>query len=69
MKFTEDISNEIFPFVNYYYTDEKYFSDYKNWVLNELYDMPFEFVSTYDDYYEFEHIINEKFDYFRKIAL
>lgn len=54
-----DVSNEILPFVQDYY--ENYMSDYIGWVLEELCDIPMEFIGTWEDYHSFEHILDEAY--------
>lgn len=55
----DDFSNEILPFVSAYY--EQYIHEYNVWVVNELCDLPLEFVGTWEDYHKFEHIIDEAY--------
>lgn len=54
-----DFSNEILPFVGAYY--EQYIHEYNVWVVNDLCDLPLEFVGTWEDYHRFEHIIDEAY--------
>lgn len=60
----DDISEDIYPFVNSYY--DKYLSEYTNWVINVLCDLPLEFIGSWDDYHNFEHIINTAFASYSK---
>lgn len=55
----DDFSNEILPFVGTYY--EQYIHEYNVWVVNELCDLPLEFVGTWEDYHQFEYIIDEAY--------
>lgn len=55
----EDFCNEILPFVGAYY--EQYIREYNVWVVNELCDLPLEFVGTWEDYHQFEHVIDEAY--------
>lgn len=56
---SHDVSEEIFPFVDSYY--DKYFTIYAQWVINELHDLPLEFVGSWEDYHQFEHILDEAY--------
>ena len=31
------------------------------WVINELHDLPLEFVGSWEDYHQFEHILDEAY--------
>lgn len=55
----EDVSEEILPFVEKYY--KKYMSEYVEWVIGELCDIPMEFIGTWEDYHNFEHILDEAY--------
>lgn len=55
----EDVSDEILPFVKKYY--KNYMGDYIDWVLEELCDIPLEFIGTWEDYHNFEHILDEAY--------
>ncbi len=57
----EDLCDEIFSFVHYYYNSDRYLKEYTSWVVNELCDIPCEFTGTWEDYHEFEHIIDEAY--------
>lgn len=53
----EDVCDAIFPFVHFYY-NEYYMSDYSAWVVNELCDLPLEFVGTWEEYHEFSYVLD-----------
>lgn len=55
----EDLSEEILPFVEKYY--KKYMREYIDWVLEDLCDIPLEFIGTWEDYHSFEHILDEAY--------
>ncbi|MBQ8435061.1 MAG: hypothetical protein IJX24_03505 [Oscillospiraceae bacterium] len=55
-----DVSDDILDFVNEYY-EKKYLSDYSHWVIDELGDMLLEFIGTWKDYHEFEHVIDNAY--------
>ena len=59
-----DVSEEIYPFVSAYY--EKYFSEYVNFVLNDLCDLPLEFIGTWEDYHDFEPVLDEAYTQYKK---
>ena len=58
-----DVAELLISFVKEYY-EESYFSDYCNWVVNDLCDLPMEFIGTWEDYHEFEHVIDEAYEAF-----
>lgn len=60
---SDDVSESIIPFIQEYYS-ESYFEDYCDWVINELCDLPMEFIGTWEDYHEFESVINEAYEKF-----
>ncbi|MDE6314546.1 MAG: hypothetical protein K2M46_13195 [Lachnospiraceae bacterium] len=60
----EDVSDEILPFVEKYYED--YFHEYVTWVIEDLGDLPMEFIGTWEDYHQFEHILDEAYKEFCK---
>ena len=55
----DDVSEEILPFVDSYY--DKYLTVFNQWVVNELHDLPLEFVGSWEDYHQFEHILDEAY--------
>lgn len=57
----EDVSDEIFGFVNEYYR-KQYLSDYADFVLNVLNDLPLEFIGTWEEYHEFESVIDRAYE-------
>lgn len=59
-----DVSEEIYPFVTSYY--EKYFSEYVDFVLNVLCDLPLEFIGTWEDYHDFEPVLDEAYEQYKK---
>ncbi|MFD1388604.1 hypothetical protein ACFQ4Z_17665 [Oceanobacillus oncorhynchi subsp. oncorhynchi] len=57
-KFTdEDVSKEIFPFVNAYY-ERYYLTDYGLRVVDDLKEVPFGFIGTWENYHDFEYTID-----------
>ncbi len=73
-QFRSDIlADSIMPFIGRYYK-EHYFKRYCDWVINDLCDLPMEFIGTWEEYHDFESVIdaghrwicgvNGKFDYF-----
>lgn len=60
----EDVSEEIYPFVASYY--EKYFSVYTKWVMDILCDLPLEFIGSWEDYHQFEPILDEAYAQYKK---
>ncbi len=60
---SRDVAEELIPFVEEYYADS-YFGDYCNWVINDLCDLPMEFIGSWDDYHEFEEILDEAYENF-----
>lgn len=59
----EDFSDDIFPFVDAYY-DDHYWTDYANWVVNELHDLPYEFIGTWEDYQTFAPMLEKAYKKF-----
>ncbi|MBQ8167340.1 MAG: hypothetical protein IJZ96_09950 [Lachnospiraceae bacterium] len=57
---SEDLDDSLVPFVKAYY-EKGYWSDYCNWVINELGDLPMEFIGTWEDYHSFEHVLDEAY--------
>lgn len=47
------------PFVEKYY--KKYTSEYIGWVIDELCDIPLEFIVTWEEYHDFEHILDKAY--------
>lgn len=65
----EDICPEALPFVTEYYDKGQYWKDYINWVLNDLCDLPLEFVGSWEDYLQFEPLLDQAYqDYLDGIA-
>ncbi len=60
---SEDVADSLIPFIEEYYK-KSYFSDYIDWVLNELCDLPMEFIGTWEDYHEFEHVLDDAYENF-----
>ena len=60
---SEDVLESLIPFIKEYYLTS-YFKDYCDWVINELCDLPMEFIGTWEDYYEFEPIIDDAYKRF-----
>ncbi len=58
---SEDVAEELVPFIQSYY-EESYFQDYCEWVIDELCDLPMEFIGTWEDYHEFEHVIDRAYE-------
>ena len=56
---SDDVSEEILPFVDSYY--DKYLTVFNQWVVNDLHDLPLEFVGSWEDYHQFEHILDEAY--------
>lgn len=56
---SDDVCEAIRGFVNVYY--DAYMPEYSTWVVEDLCDLPMEFVGTWDDYHEFEHVIDEAY--------
>ncbi|WP_368901760.1 DUF7832 domain-containing protein [Oceanobacillus oncorhynchi] len=60
-KFTEEgVSEEIFPFVNAYY-ERYYLTDYGLWVIDDLKEVPFGFIGTWENYHDFEYTIDHAY--------
>ena len=57
----EDLCPEILPFVEEYYGSNQYFKDYIDWVLNDLCDLPLEFVGSWEDYLRFEPVLDRAY--------
>ncbi len=68
--YPEDMTDETVSFAAKIYDD--YFKIYSEFVINELYDLPFEFIGTWEDYLAFEPILDRlyksvtKFDHLDK---
>lgn len=54
----EDVRPEALPFVARYYGGGLYWRAYVNWVLNDLCDLPLEFVGSWEDYLQFEPMLD-----------
>lgn len=57
----EDINDDIYGFVDNYY-EEKYLEDYTKWVIDDMCDLPLEFVGTWKDYVRFKPIIDKAYN-------
>lgn len=57
----EDIAPEILPFVTDYYGSGQYWQDYIDWVINDLCDLPLEFVGSWTDYQTFEPLLDRAY--------
>ena len=57
----EDLCPEIFPFVETYYGGGQYWKDYVGWVLDDLHDLPLEFVGSWEDYLQFEPLLDRAY--------
>ena len=55
----EDIAPEILPFVTDYYGSGQYWQDYIGWVINDLGDLPLDFVGSWEDYLQFEPTLDK----------
>lgn len=62
----KDVRDDIVDFVNYYYVDI-YLKNYPHWVMDEIYDLPFEFSWSWDDYHLIEPIIDKAYQSFKGI--
>ena len=60
---SDDVAETLIPFIREYYW-KSYFKDYCNWVINELCDLPMEFIGTWEDYHKFEHVIDKAYEEF-----
>ena len=61
----EDVSPELLPFVEEYYGGGQYWTDYVGWVLDELGDLPLEFVAGWEDYLKLEPLLDRAYEAFR----
>ncbi|WP_339285471.1 hypothetical protein [Oceanobacillus sp. FSL K6-3682] len=60
-KFTdEDISEEIFPFVDAYY-ESYYLVTYGFWVEDDLKESLFGFISTWENYHDYKHYLDDAY--------
>lgn len=57
----EDVCPAVLPFVESYYGSGQYWKDYVNWVLNDLCDLPLEFVGGWEDYLRFEPLLDQAY--------
>lgn len=62
---SSDIAETLIPFVEQYY-ETRYFREYCDWVIHDLCDLPMEFIGTWEEYYEFEHVIDKAYEDFLK---
>lgn len=60
----EDVCPEALPFVEAYYGGGRYWRDYVDWVLNDLCDLPLEFVGSWEDYLQFEPMLDRAYKKF-----
>jgi len=58
----EDVCPEILPFVEKYYGGGRYWTDYIDWVLHDLCDLPMEFVGSWEDYLRFEPLLDRAYE-------
>lgn len=56
-----DVSEEILPFVHSYCIF-KLFRNYTKWVIEELGDLPMEFIGDWEDYHSFEKVIDKAYE-------
>ena len=61
----EDLCPEILPFVVKYYDGGQYWTDYVEWVINDLCDLPLEFVGDWEDYLQFEPVLDQAYQDFQ----
>lgn len=54
----EDVRPEALPFVERYYGRGLYWKAYVNWVLSDLCDLPLEFAGSWEDYLQFEPMLD-----------
>ena len=57
----EDLGPEVLPFVESYYGGGQYWKDYVSWVLDDLCDPPLEFVGSWEDYLQFEPLVDKAY--------
>ena len=57
----EDLCPEILPFVVRYYDGGQYWKDYVQWVVEVLCDLPLEFVGSWEDYLQFEPLLDQAY--------
>ena len=57
----EDLCPDILPFVVWYYDGGQYWEDYVEWVVNQLCDLPLEFVGSWEDYLQFEPVLDQAY--------
>lgn len=60
----EDFCDAIIPFVRSYYNE--YMHDYVNWALNEFDDFAYQIKGTWEDYYSFEAMLDEAYEYYKE---
>lgn len=65
---SDDVAEPLIPFIKEYY-EKRYFHDYCDWVINELCDLPMEFIGTWEEYHEFESIIDKAYEEFCAVIL
>lgn len=57
---TDDVVDSLAGFAERY-VNIYYFRHYIGWVLDELCDIPMEFIGTWKDYHSFEHVLDEAY--------
>lgn len=57
----EDVCPEALPFVVWYYDGGQYWKDYVEWVINILCDLPLEFLGSWEDYLQFEPLLDQAY--------
>ena len=57
---TMDVKKDFQAFVNDYY-EHQYMKDYSEFVVNDLYDLPLEFLGSWEDYHLFAPVIDQAY--------
>ena len=60
---TMDITKDFQAFVNDYY-EHQYMDDYSKFVVNDLYDLPLEFLGDWEDYHLFAPVIDQAYAHY-----
>ena len=60
---TIDITKDFQAFVNDYY-EHQYMDDYSEFVVNDLYDLPLEFLGDWEDYHLFAPVIDQAYAHY-----
>ena len=58
-----DITKDFLAFVNDYY-EHRYMDDYSEFVVNDLYDLPLEFLGDWEDYHLFAPVIDQAYAHY-----